>query len=642
MRKNTRDEYLLDDPNVVKTNVMGWPVLFVDRMRQPETEKINSTPEAKFVAWLANEESSGNVGDMVHDAVTRTMKAAPPEFQRQVRFLDRIASLNNEDGWPLDVLVPGVYSGSSRRLAERLRDLATTSGATEPASSSPQTAGEIRSFDYRSVLEPLKQHIPPRKASRATFVTVANSFVLKSLGEMASPGDPGPFKDFLRYNVEHRLFFDDYDQAVQAWEKRTGGGEIPADVMASLVFERVADFLKSVAKFPVPDLDFLYAQLRQCYNAAFHAFTRDVTRAYETSPVRPTGDLGVSPLWFGGQLGFQASDDSFPFGANGAQMAAALTGSRHGNSPGEEIVDEMADAIRRFVERAVYRLVVKYRIRDDDQTSESPGSFKILQKYSLPVVREVLVTLQSMGLRRMNRVPIVFAHQTWDEPSGYGTGTKAGHADDDHVMIFGTLFERTHLVHILAHEIGHVVYARLSHDEQQRVKDLASRLRMTRYGDPDYVYPGLSSPTQNHSSGNEWFAEMIAFWTLNADRLSGKVTTNNVRDLKHIDSDRIPPDPQGLGNLLAVNRDARKVFASQNPAGAVRYKKPVSGWWRSAGTKSILDVFRRNPGHVFDAAGLASSLPHIPPAAIGSALRKLAANGKLKQVAPGSGYRLSR
>ena len=128
---------------------------------------------------------------------------------------------------------------------------------------------------------------------------------------------------------------------------------------------------------------------------------------------------------------------------------------------------------------------------------------------------KVINVLTSFGLRRYHRVPIMFFYQSWGQPSGFGNVKAMGLAHPDHVRIFGNVDEKN-MISVLAHELGHIVFSRLSGEEQAKVLNLAKTITpANNYGRLDFVYPGLTQATQNHTSGNEWFATAIEYFATN-------------------------------------------------------------------------------------------------------------------------------
>lgn len=90
----------------------------------------------------------------------------------------------------------------------------------------------------------------------------------------------------------------------------------------------------------------------------------------------------------------------------------------------------------------------------------------------------------------------------------------AGEAGKDYVMIYRTPsinFQQVYTQQVLAHEIGHTIFAKLTDEEKQEIVKIAQSMNSpSAYGKLDYVYPALKAPAENHTSGNEWFAEVIA------------------------------------------------------------------------------------------------------------------------------------
>jgi len=138
----------------------------------------------------------------------------------------------------------------------------------------------------------------------------------------------------------------------------------------------------------------------------------------------------------------------------------------------------------------------------------------------MKAVQSVVISLMNLGIRSSHKVPIIFSYQSWGEKSGYGDGMAAGQSWGDHVRILGD-YDLSSMMNILAHELGHIVYSRLSYQQQKQIEELANTggVYPNDYGRPNYVYSGLNKPTQNHISGNEWFATMVEWLSKNREKL---------------------------------------------------------------------------------------------------------------------------
>lgn len=185
----------------------------------------------------------------------------------------------------------------------------------------------------------------------------------------------------------------------------------------------------------------------------------------------------------------------------------------------------------------------------------------------------VLDTLHSFGIRKFNRVPIVLYYQERGEPSSWGDGTTvaAGQAFKDYAAVYGDQTEAG-FIRIIAHELGHIVYDRLPYEEQQRVRELAlTRKPFNTYGSPDYLYSGMTTPGIHHQMGNEWFATMIEFWAMNADRLAaGAFKTPEDLKANAQSMDIHPTDAKGMAGFNQTGQLARGAWASQRPGGDMK------------------------------------------------------------------------
>ncbi len=145
----------------------------------------------------------------------------------------------------------------------------------------------------------------------------------------------------------------------------------------------------------------------------------------------------------------------------------------------------------------------------------------------------VIDTLFSFGIRKFQRTPIVFYYQTWNEKSvahgisvgGYFNSYRNQHtklakpvgAYGGYIEVFGDM-RINDFIDVISHEIGHSIFDKLSYQDQQTVKLIAKQYKVSDYGDVNYTYPNKSAPGIGHTSGNEWFAEMIAFFAKNHTR----------------------------------------------------------------------------------------------------------------------------
>jgi hypothetical protein len=148
----------------------------------------------------------------------------------------------------------------------------------------------------------------------------------------------------------------------------------------------------------------------------------------------------------------------------------------------------------------------------EDWQDASPGFYAYCRQ-AKQAAHTAVGALQAIGIRRNLRCPIVFFYQGEKEPSGYGSTYAAGkfytRQGRNAAVIYGnTIDDQT--IDVIVHEIGHKVYAMLPLAQQAFVMSLANTTPLlTNYSNPSYVYKGTTQPHLNHTSGNEWLAEML-------------------------------------------------------------------------------------------------------------------------------------
>ena len=191
----------------------------------------------------------------------------------------------------------------------------------------------------------------------------------------------------------------------------------------------------------------------------------------------------------------------------------------------------------------------------DDHPPLDEREYDKYKKKVIECVRKVITALISMNIRSFHRVPIIFCYQNWQEPLAYG-GFKAGEAWNNKIFIYGNQDEKN-LISTLSHEIGHIVFSRLSYEDQEYIKSIATEGPAVRdYGKVNYIYQNLQSPTIGHKSGNEWFATMIEYLATHPRAKLGEPLPNNR-------SYNLPDDQKDIFNNRFTT--VRKIVAgSQN------------------------------------------------------------------------------
>lgn len=175
---------------------------------------------------------------------------------------------------------------------------------------------------------------------------------------------------------------------------------------------------------------------------------------------------------------------------------------------GYDGVNSQLEAFHDIFERQIQRLISMHPMPQAD--------FDDFIHTGMRAVQKVVSTVMTLGVRNYHRVPIIFYYQNEGEPSGFGTNNyAAGKAFKDRIALYGVQPENE-MISTLSHEIGHIVFDRLSYQDQVRVRNLAhdSGVLPRDYGSPKYLYPGSSHPGIHHASGNEWFATAVEYLAL--------------------------------------------------------------------------------------------------------------------------------
>jgi hypothetical protein len=85
------------------------------------------------------------------------------------------------------------------------------------------------------------------------------------------------------------------------------------------------------------------------------------------------------------------------------------------------------------------------------------------------------------------------------------------------------------MLHVIPHEVGHAVFSTLNRDDQLRIRQLAAdHPDLSDYGNPERTDVG-SSDVRHWRSGNEWFADIIAF--MSRGGLQGELIRNEIVEM---------------------------------------------------------------------------------------------------------------
>ena len=136
--------------------------------------------------------------------------------------------------------------------------------------------------------------------------------------------------------------------------------------------------------------------------------------------------------------------------------------------------------------------------------------FDSLRSHDQKMLAKLIAVLKSIGVRKHNRVPIIFSYEKNDMDSG------SYKSSDDYLVIYRDPDQSVDtLVGTVAHEIGHAIYNKLPDAEYAAIKANAGSIgSYTRYTDPGF------SDGEGHQSGNEWFADYVAATVMKSFGLS--------------------------------------------------------------------------------------------------------------------------
>lgn len=116
------------------------------------------------------------------------------------------------------------------------------------------------------------------------------------------------------------------------------------------------------------------------------------------------------------------------------------------------------------------------------------------------MIKKIIVSLMSVGVRKHNRVPIILSYEINHNDAG------SYKSSDDYLKIYRNPYQEVEtLVGTVAHEIGHAIYNKLPEKEYEVIKSHANSIgSYTSYTNPNF------SDSEGHVTGNEWFADYIA------------------------------------------------------------------------------------------------------------------------------------
>jgi len=214
------------------------------------------------------------------------------------------------------------------------------------------------------------------------------------------------------------------------------------------------------------------------------------------------------------------------------------------------------------------------------------------------MLSKLIAVLKSVGVRKHNRVPVIFSYEKNDMDSG------SYKSSDDYLVIYRDPDQPVEtLVGTVAHEIGHAIYNKLPEEQYQQIKANAGSIgSYTSYTDPKF------SSGEGHESGNEWFADYVAAMVMRSFGLSPDTKVGSWQ-----------PINEPTSGVQAV----RKTLGKQLPGRSVNKSAAMfkqKNWWMFNAVRKILTLIGQNTFTVgeFD----------LPPEMVGS----LGASTDVKEV----------
>ena len=177
------------------------------------------------------------------------------------------------------------------------------------------------------------------------------------------------------------------------------------------------------------------------------------------------------------------------------------------------ISQEEAAAIRRMPPEDIAKWVAQKVARTASQHTSQPypkgdNPFEQNDHY-LKLISDTIHAVKRAGARTETiRVPVVVKYTT---TQGLTKGSASSHALSPFITMYVPPgLGDSDFIETMAHEFGHMLYASLDKEAQDKLYDLArGPLQVTNYG--KVTTKGLISNTA-HMSGNEWLAEFISWF----------------------------------------------------------------------------------------------------------------------------------
>lgn len=130
------------------------------------------------------------------------------------------------------------------------------------------------------------------------------------------------------------------------------------------------------------------------------------------------------------------------------------------------------------------------------------------------LIRKALAGIQSIGIGKRIKVPINI-HYVEDGSEVIGATFIGKREEGESTKRPSILIKRPihadgkELLHVIPHEIGHVIFSTLHVEDQIHIRELAmSHPHLSDYGNPKATF--VHGDSKHWHTGNEWFADVVA------------------------------------------------------------------------------------------------------------------------------------
>lgn len=200
--------------------------------------------------------------------------------------------------------------------------------------------------------------------------------------------------------------------------------------------------------------------------------------------------------------------------------------------------------------------------------------FKRFKTTDRELIGKVIATLQSLGVRKHNRIPIIVIYTS--DKSNVGAAYKSA---DDYLKVNRDMtLPPEQMVGTFAHEIGHAIYNKLPEEVYDTIRNKSQEIKpFTKYTSPDFVPYGFATPPDGHESGNEWFADYVAAITMKGYGLPANAMVADWEP--NMDKDQVRQGMKATKQILGKQRPGR----NWNKSAARENQK--WGWLLKAGSQ---------------------------------------------------------